>query len=130
MPTYSYRCTECDNAFDIHQAFTDDTLTVCEVCGGRLRKLFNTIGVTFNGSGFYRTDSRGDGAKSGSDAAGGGSSSSGSSSGGSSRLLGSSSGSSGSSSGSSGSSSGGSSSGGSSSGGSGSTGSGSSASVA
>jgi putative FmdB family regulatory protein len=58
MPTYSYRCTECENAFDIHQAFTDDTLTVCEVCGGRLRKLFNTIGVTFNGSGFYRTDSR------------------------------------------------------------------------
>ena len=84
MPTYSYRCTECDNAFDIHQAFTDDALTVCEVCGGRLRKLFNTIGVTFNGSGFYRTDSRADGAKSGSDAAGGGSSSSGSSSGGSS----------------------------------------------
>ena len=58
MPTYSYRCTESDNAFDIHQAFTDDALTVCEVCGGRLRKLFNTIGVTFNGSGFYRTDSR------------------------------------------------------------------------
>lgn len=91
MPTYSYRCTECDNAFDIHQAFTDDALTVCDVCGGRLRKLFNTIGVTFNGSGFYRTDSR-EGAKSGSggsssgssDAASGGSSSGGSSSGGSS----------------------------------------------
>ena len=130
MPTYSYRCTECDNAFDIHQAFTDDTLTVCEVCGGRLRKLFNTIGVTFNGSGFYRTDSRGDGAKAGSDAAGGGSSSSGSSSGGSSSGGSSSGGSS--SGGSSGSSSGssGSSSGSSSSGGSGSTGSGSSASVA
>ena len=128
MPTYSYRCTECDNAFDIHQAFTDDTLTVCEVCGGRLRKLFNTIGVTFNGSGFYRTDSRGDAAKSVSDAAGGGSSSSGSSSSDSSSgSSGSSSGSSGSSSGASGSSSGGS---GSSSGGSGSTGSGSSASVA
>lgn len=61
MPTYSYRCTECDNAFDIHQAFTDDSLTVCDVCGARLRKLFNTIGVTFNGSGFYRTDSRSDG---------------------------------------------------------------------
>ena len=58
MPTYSYRCTECDNAFDIHQAFSDDALSVCDVCGGRLRKLFNTIGVTFNGSGFYRTDSR------------------------------------------------------------------------
>jgi putative FmdB family regulatory protein len=66
MPTYSYRCTECDNAFDIHQAFTDDSLTACEVCGGRLRKLFNTIGVTFNGSGFYRTDSRSDGDRGGS----------------------------------------------------------------
>ena len=129
MPTYSYRCTECDNAFDIHQAFTDDTLTVCEVCGGRLRKLFNTIGVTFNGSGFYRTDSRADGAKSGSDAAGAGSSSSGSSSGGSSS-SGSSGGSSDGSSGGSSSGSSGSSSGGSSSSGSGSTGSGSSASVA
>jgi putative FmdB family regulatory protein len=77
MPTYSYRCTECDNAFDIHQAFTDDSLTVCEVCGGRLRKLFNTIGVTFNGSGFYRTDSRASdgGAPSGGSDSGGGSSS-------------------------------------------------------
>ena len=79
MPTYSYRCTECDNAFDIHQAFTDDTLTVCEVCGGKLRKLFNTIGVTFNGSGFYRTDSRAaqqSGSSSGSGSASGGSGSS------------------------------------------------------
>ncbi|MET0784666.1 FmdB family zinc ribbon protein [Leifsonia flava] len=58
MPTYSYRCTECDNAFDIQQSFTDDSLSICEVCGGRLRKVFNTIGVTFNGSGFYRNDSR------------------------------------------------------------------------
>ncbi|MGI9822453.1 FmdB family zinc ribbon protein [Agromyces sp. Marseille-Q5079] len=58
MPTYSYRCTVCDNAFDIHQSFSDDTLTTCEACGEPLRKLFNTIGVTFNGSGFYRTDSR------------------------------------------------------------------------
>ncbi|MEV1131622.1 FmdB family zinc ribbon protein [Agromyces sp. NPDC049794] len=96
MPTYSYRCTECDNAFDIHQAFTDDALTVCEVCGGRLRKLFNTIGVTFNGSGFYRTDSRSGGesaGSSGSDASSGGSSSGGSaSSGGSGSSGGSSSG--------------------------------------
>jgi len=58
MPTYSYRCTECANAFDIQQAFTDDSLTVCPTCGGRLRKLFSAVGVTFNGSGFYRTDSR------------------------------------------------------------------------
>lgn len=58
MPTYSYRCTECDNAFDIHQAFTDSSLTECPVCGGKLRKLFSAVGVTFNGSGFYRNDSR------------------------------------------------------------------------
>ncbi len=58
MPTYSYRCTQCGDAFDIQQAFTDDTLTICPNCGGPLRKLFNTVGVTFNGSGFYRTDSR------------------------------------------------------------------------
>ena len=105
MPTYSYRCTECDNAFDIHQAFTDDALTVCDVCGGRLRKLFNTIGVTFNGSGFYRTDSRSGGdssGTSGSDSSSGGSSS-GASSAGSSSSSGSSSGSGASGSGSSGS---------------------------
>ncbi|MBC7591528.1 MAG: FmdB family transcriptional regulator [Salinibacterium sp.] len=58
MPTYSYRCTECDRAFDIVQAFTDDTLTVCPTCGGKLRKIFSPVGVSFNGSGFYRTDSR------------------------------------------------------------------------
>jgi putative FmdB family regulatory protein len=58
VPTYSYRCTECDTAFDIHQAFTDDTLNECPTCGGKLRKMFSSIGVTFNGSGFYRNDSR------------------------------------------------------------------------
>ena len=58
MPTYSYRCTECSNAFDIHQSFTDDSLTVCPTCGGELRKVFSPVGVTFSGSGFYRTDSR------------------------------------------------------------------------
>ena len=58
MPTYSYRCTECGTAFDIHQEFTDSTLTECPVCGGKLRKVFSAVGVTFNGSGFYRNDSR------------------------------------------------------------------------
>ena len=58
MPTYSYACTECDNRFDAVQAFTDDALTTCEQCSGRLRKLFNSVGVVFKGSGFYRTDSR------------------------------------------------------------------------
>lgn len=58
MPTYSYACTDCGNRFDVVQAFTDDTLTTCEQCSGRLRKLFNSVGVVFKGSGFYRTDSR------------------------------------------------------------------------
>ncbi|MFN3340785.1 MAG: FmdB family zinc ribbon protein [Dietzia sp.] len=58
MPTYSYRCRDCDVAFDIQQSFTEDTLTVCPQCDGGLRKLFNTVGVVFKGSGFYRTDSR------------------------------------------------------------------------
>lgn len=58
MPTYAYRCADCGHAFDIHQAFTDDALTVCPECSGRLRKVFGSVGVTFKGSGFYRTDSR------------------------------------------------------------------------
>ena len=58
MPTYAYTCTACGHAFDIHQAFTDDALTVCPECSGRLRKVFSSVGVTFKGSGFYRTDSR------------------------------------------------------------------------
>ncbi len=74
MPTYSYRCTDCSTAFDIQQAFTDDSLTVCPSCEGRLRKVFSAVGVTFNGSGFYRTDSRA--AAGGSKKAEGGSSSS------------------------------------------------------
>ena len=58
MPTYSYACTECDNKFDVVQAFSDDALTECPQCDGRLRKLFGKVGVVFKGSGFYRTDSR------------------------------------------------------------------------
>ncbi|MGQ4616601.1 FmdB family zinc ribbon protein [Nocardia sp. R7R-8] len=59
MPTYSYACTQCDNRFDIVQSFTDEALTVCSECSGKLRKLFNSVGIVFKGSGFYRTDSRG-----------------------------------------------------------------------
>ncbi len=58
VPTYSYACTECDNRFDQVQAFSDDALTVCPQCNGRLRKLFGKVGVVFKGSGFYRNDSR------------------------------------------------------------------------
>ncbi|WP_144721383.1 FmdB family zinc ribbon protein [Agrococcus jejuensis] len=61
MPVYAYQCTACGTAIEVRQSFTDDALTVCEACGGRLRKRFDAIGVTFKGSGFYRTDSRASG---------------------------------------------------------------------
>jgi len=64
LPTYSYKCTQCGTAFDIQQAFTDNSLTVCPNCSGKLRKVFTAIGVSFNGSGFYRNDSRPSAAKS------------------------------------------------------------------
>lgn len=59
MPTYAYACTACDHRFDAVQSFSEDSLTICPECGGALRKQYGTVGVTFNGSGFYRTDSRG-----------------------------------------------------------------------
>jgi putative FmdB family regulatory protein len=58
VPTYAYACTACDHAFDAVQKFSDDALTQCPECGGRLRKVYTSIGVTFKGSGFYRNDSR------------------------------------------------------------------------
>ena len=58
MPTYAYACTACDHTFDVVQSFSDDPLSVCPQCEGRLRKVYGSIGVTFKGSGFYRTDSR------------------------------------------------------------------------
>ena len=59
MPTYQYACRECGHAFEQVQSFSDDALTVCPECEGRLRKVFNAVGVVFKGSGFYRNDSRG-----------------------------------------------------------------------
>ncbi|MBU4464762.1 MAG: FmdB family transcriptional regulator [Actinobacteria bacterium] len=58
MPTYAYACKECGHRFEAVQSFSDATLTECPECGGLLRKEYGSIGVTFNGSGFYRTDSR------------------------------------------------------------------------
>ena len=60
MPTYAYACTACEHSFEIVQSFTDDSLTRCPECEGRLRKLFNAVGVVFKGSGFYSNDSRND----------------------------------------------------------------------
>ncbi len=60
MPVYAYACKDCGHAFDIRQSFSENALTVCPECGGDLRKKFNTVGVVFKGSGFYRNDSRSD----------------------------------------------------------------------
>ncbi|MCH9709464.1 MAG: FmdB family transcriptional regulator [Actinomycetia bacterium] len=73
MPTYSYACTECANKFDVVQAFTEDSITECPQCDGRLRKVFGKVGVVFKGSGFYRNDSR-EAAKSSAESSGSGSS--------------------------------------------------------
>jgi putative FmdB family regulatory protein len=58
VPTYQYQCTDCGEALEVRQSFTDDALTVCPSCEGSLRKVFNAVGVVFKGSGFYRNDSR------------------------------------------------------------------------
>jgi len=58
VPTYQYACTECGNAFEAVQSFSDDALTDCPACNGRLRKVFSSVGIVFKGSGFYRNDSR------------------------------------------------------------------------
>ncbi|MBY8345889.1 FmdB family transcriptional regulator [Streptomyces spinosirectus] len=59
MPTYQYQCTECGEGLEAVQKFTDDALTECPDCGGRLKKVFSAVGIVFKGSGFYRNDSRG-----------------------------------------------------------------------
>jgi len=59
VPTYQYQCTECGEGLEAVQKFTDDALTVCPNCEGRLKKVFSAVGIVFKGSGFYRNDSRG-----------------------------------------------------------------------
>ena len=59
MPTYEYRCTNCGEHLEVVQSFSDDALTECPDCGGKLRKVFSPVGIVFKGSGFYKTDSRG-----------------------------------------------------------------------
>jgi putative FmdB family regulatory protein len=62
VPTYQYACTACGHQLEAVQSFSDAPLTECPACTGRLRKVFNSVGIVFKGSGFYRTDSRSSGA--------------------------------------------------------------------
>ena len=59
MPTYEYRCRDCGEDLEVVQSFTDDPLATCPSCGGSLKKVFGSVGISFKGSGFYKTDSRG-----------------------------------------------------------------------
>ena len=59
MPTYQYRCKECDHELEVVQSFTDEPLTECPECQGPLKKVYGNVGISFKGSGFYKTDSRG-----------------------------------------------------------------------
>lgn len=59
MPTYEYLCKKCSHSFETVQSFSDDPLTRCPQCKGALRKVFGNVGITFKGSGFYKTDSKG-----------------------------------------------------------------------
>ncbi len=58
MPRYQYHCTSCGHDLEVRQSFSEPALTVCPQCEGKLRKVFNAVGVVFKGSGFYKTDSR------------------------------------------------------------------------
>jgi putative FmdB family regulatory protein len=81
MPVYEYRCRTCGHQFDVQQSFTDDALTVCPECEGELRKVFAPVGISFKGSGFYKTDSRSGSSKSSSTTGSTGSTTSGTESG-------------------------------------------------
>jgi putative FmdB family regulatory protein len=58
LPTYEYACTACGHRLEAVQKFTDDSLTECPECGGKLRKVFGAPGIVLKGSGFYKTDTR------------------------------------------------------------------------
>lgn len=74
MPTYVYACKNCGHRFEQYQSFSEDSLTTCPECAQEaLRKVFDSVGIVFKGSGFYSTDS----ATSGASTVGGGSSSDG-----------------------------------------------------
>ncbi len=55
MPTYEYRCNN-GHTFEVIQRMADDPVSVCEVCGAPVERVFHPVAVHFKGSGFYTTD--------------------------------------------------------------------------
>jgi putative FmdB family regulatory protein len=56
MPTYGYRCGSCGHQFEIIQRISEEPLTTCPECQGKLAKILYPVGISFKGSGFYTTD--------------------------------------------------------------------------
>jgi len=57
MPTYDYKCNECEHEFEKFQSMTAKPDKKCPECGGKVQRLIGTgAGVVFKGSGFYETD--------------------------------------------------------------------------
>ena len=69
VPIYEYRCNN-GHTFEVIQRMADDPVSVCEVCGAPVERVFHPVAVHFKGSGFYTTD-YGSGAKSKASADGG-----------------------------------------------------------
>jgi len=57
MPTYEYKCTECNHSFEVFQKMNDEVLSECPKCKGKVKRLIGAgAGPIFKGSGFYQTD--------------------------------------------------------------------------
>jgi putative FmdB family regulatory protein len=56
MPVYEYKCTKCGEQFEVTQRITDTPLTICNICGGELKRLITNTSFVLKGSGWYVTD--------------------------------------------------------------------------
>ncbi len=56
MPTYEYQCTDCRREFEVRQRISEAPLTVCETCGGALKRLLSAAPFILKGEGWYVTD--------------------------------------------------------------------------
>lgn len=56
MPIYEYKCKKCNKEFEAMQKFSDDPLTKCIHCSGKVEKLISQSSFALKGSGWYATD--------------------------------------------------------------------------
>ena len=58
MPTYGYKCNNCNHTFEVFQKITDEPIRECPKCKGKVRKMLFPVGIVFKGSGFHVNDYR------------------------------------------------------------------------